>query len=169
MRKLMMGLAVTAALAIAAPAEAAVDYTVSGAGSGTFSLELTGSTYTLTAVDLTFGSASFDLSNSLFETFGAFWTLGGQSFGVNGLASGTDDFNFIFNPALPSQDVFPQYTNIGNPSEILGGRATVNQVAAAVPEPGTWAMMLLGFGAAGAALRRSRRRSVHSGAARWAA
>jgi hypothetical protein len=28
----------------------------------------------------------------------------------------------------------------------------------AVPEPGTWAMMLLGFGAAGVAMRRSRRR-----------
>ena len=30
----------------------------------------------------------------------------------------------------------------------------------AVPEPGTWAMMLLGFGAAGYAMRRNRRRAV---------
>ena len=29
-----------------------------------------------------------------------------------------------------------------------------------VPEPATWAMMLLGFGAAGTALRRSRRRTT---------
>ena len=30
-----------------------------------------------------------------------------------------------------------------------------------VPEPATWAMMLLGFGAAGTAIRRSRRRTAH--------
>ena len=34
----------------------------------------------------------------------------------------------------------------------LGGTVTIN----AVPEPGTWAMMLLGFGAAGFAMRRRR-------------
>jgi hypothetical protein len=31
----------------------------------------------------------------------------------------------------------------------------------AVPEPATWAMMLLGFGAAGTAIRRNRRRTAH--------
>lgn len=31
----------------------------------------------------------------------------------------------------------------------------------AVPEPATWAMMLLGFGAAGTAIRRNRRRNAH--------
>jgi hypothetical protein len=36
----------------------------------------------------------------------------------------------------------------------LGGTVTIN--ATAVPEPGTWAMMLLGFGAAGFAMRRRR-------------
>ncbi|WP_293379098.1 PEPxxWA-CTERM sorting domain-containing protein [Phenylobacterium sp. SCN 70-31] len=33
---------------------------------------------------------------------------------------------------------------------------TADPVAAAVPEPGAWALMILGFGAAGAALRRRR-------------
>lgn len=41
-----------------------------------------------------------------------------------------------------------------------GGTRSVNFAAsagAAVPEPGTWAMMLLGFGAIGGAMRRTRR------------
>jgi hypothetical protein len=38
----------------------------------------------------------------------------------------------------------------------LGGVTALTSV----PEPGTWAMMLLGFGAAGVAMRRSRRRKV---------
>ncbi|UUR07740.1 PEPxxWA-CTERM sorting domain-containing protein [Sphingomonas glaciei] len=42
-----------------------------------------------------------------------------------------------------------------------GGSSVINfttsrDVAAAVPEPGTWAMMLLGFGAIGASMRRRR-------------
>jgi PEP-CTERM motif-containing protein len=36
----------------------------------------------------------------------------------------------------------------------------VNGVIDAVPEPGTWAMMLLGFGAAGIAIRRTRKKAV---------
>jgi hypothetical protein len=40
-----------------------------------------------------------------------------------------------------------------NSTGSLGGTVTIN----AVPEPGTWAMMLLGFGAAGYAMRRRRR------------
>ena len=37
---------------------------------------------------------------------------------------------------------------------------TIGRNNAAVPEPSTWAMMLMGFGAAGAAMRRSRRRTT---------
>lgn len=40
------------------------------------------------------------------------------------------------------------------------GFATVNAQTQAVPEPGTWMMMLAGFGAVGFALRRSRKRMV---------
>ena len=39
---------------------------------------------------------------------------------------------------------------------IVSGNSTlrISQVAAAVPEPGTWAMMLIGFGAVGYSMRR---------------
>ena len=40
------------------------------------------------------------------------------------------------------------------------GRMTVSLVSGAVPEPGTWAMMLIGFGAIGGALRTRRLISV---------
>ncbi|WP_375404086.1 PEPxxWA-CTERM sorting domain-containing protein [uncultured Sphingomonas sp.] len=47
--------------------------------------------------------------------------------------------------------------------ETVAGRevtATVEQAVAAVPEPGTWALMVLGFGAVGYAMRRRRARVV---------
>ncbi len=38
----------------------------------------------------------------------------------------------------------------------FAGNLTIADLAAAVPEPATWALMILGFGAVGAALRRRR-------------
>ena len=38
------------------------------------------------------------------------------------------------------------------------GRLTISQAASAVPEPSTWAMMLIGFGVMGAMMRSSKRR-----------
>ncbi|MES2903916.1 MAG: PEPxxWA-CTERM sorting domain-containing protein [Pseudomonadota bacterium] len=40
---------------------------------------------------------------------------------------------------------------------LVAASATPVAVAAAVPEPTNWAMMLLGFGAVGVAMRRRRR------------
>lgn len=55
----------------------------------------------------------------------------------------------------------PLYSNCPNtPGSIcdLNFRVTGNLVAAAVPEPGAWAMMIVGFMAVGAAMRSSRTR-----------
>lgn len=38
----------------------------------------------------------------------------------------------------------------------IEGTLTVTELSAAVPEPGTWAMMLLGFGAVGFSMRKAR-------------
>ena len=68
--------------------------------------------------------------------------------------SNTDDYFFLFNAASLSQTAsLLQYANAGTQG-IFGGDLSITQVAAGVPEPGTWAMMLLGFGAIGVALRR---------------
>lgn len=56
--------------------------------------------------------------------------------------------------------------SFGNFQPNGSGIQALNQVrlnlipAAAVPEPGSWALMLLGFGAVGTAIRRSRRRTA---------
>ena len=39
-------------------------------------------------------------------------------------------------------------------------RAQLRLVSAAVPEPANWAMMIVGFGVAGAAVRAGRRRNI---------
>jgi PEP-CTERM motif len=42
-----------------------------------------------------------------------------------------------------------------------GGDAGLRVDLAAIPEPGTWALMIMGFGLAGSAMRRVRRETVH--------
>jgi hypothetical protein len=80
-------------------------------------------------------------------------TLNGVSF--NAVTTGTADFYTLFNQLVVS----------GNPNTLFisgtsGGNAaysgTLTFAAGAVPEPGTWAMMLLGFGGIGFAMRRKR-------------
>jgi hypothetical protein len=54
----------------------------------------------------------------------------------------------LSNPIIRFQNTSPSGSDIGLP--VPGG----------VPEPATWAMMLLGFGAAGMALRRNRGKAL---------
>lgn len=68
---------------------------------------------------------------------------GSNNFGLVG--TGGDRFTAL---SLSSTIGVPDFRQLR-----LGG---VNQVAAPVPEPGTWALMLIGFGAVGLALRRTR-------------
>ena len=66
-------------------------------------------------------------------------------------------------PVRKPFDAAGAFTSIFGAPNLTGanvGFATVNAQTQAVPEPGTWMMMLAGFGAAGFALRRSRRRMV---------
>jgi hypothetical protein len=89
---------------------------------------------------------------------------GGGSQTITGLAGNGNNFYGIVATAGE------QLTGLsfGNFQPSGSGIQALNQVrlnlipAAPVPEPGTWALMLLGFGAVGTAMRRSRRRNART-------
>jgi len=150
-------------LAIAAPAEAAVvttDYTVSGGTSGSFTLDFdtVASTYTLTALNLTIpgGSTNFTTANSGLQfPLGPTLTLGGNVSGADNIlvSGGLDDFLVSFDATLASQSTTMSYFVAGS-RDVPFTSVTISQGAAVVPEPASWALMLLGFGAIGLAMRR---------------
>jgi PEP-CTERM motif len=83
------------------------------------------------------------------------------TFDINHDPNGENKFGFLTADGEQILNLHYYFLTGGNP----GGTAdSIRQVRinlaenGAVPEPATWAMMLLGFGAAGVALRRSRRR-----------
>ena len=45
-------------------------------------------------------------------------------------------------------------------SAFIQGKINLYSLAAGVPEPSTWAMMIIGFGAAGSMVRSNRRRNA---------
>jgi PEP-CTERM motif-containing protein len=106
------------------------------AGDYTISLDTSDRSVNFTSAVLFDGTNSFNLT-SLFDN-GTFelWGLGPQFF-----AAGQYTLT-----------IMGSNTNTG----ALGGTVTIQSV----PEPGTWAMMLLGFGAVGFAMRRKRRPAV---------
>jgi hypothetical protein len=55
---------------------------------------------------------------------------------------------------------FVRYQSIAGAGRVTSAIGREITPPPAVPEPGTWAMMLFGFGAAGVAMRRSRRKLV---------
>jgi hypothetical protein len=103
------------------------------------------------------GNRSLALSNFVVDT--AMLTVSGNAT-ANGTAIPglTPLFNILVNNdlALTSQAAGAINTVFGTSlaAGTVVGNARINAVTAAVPEPGTWAMMLLGFGAVGLTLRR---------------
>ena len=127
------------------------------AASGTMSLDFNSgtSTWSLTAFDLLLGQ-QFDTTNAGLMQELALQTIGGTLNGVVGLQDGTTDFLFSFNPTASVSTPFMRFS-LGNLQVPLFQQITITRLDApppGVPEPGTWAMMLVGFAGMGLAMRR---------------
>lgn len=176
--------AATAAFAVAAPASAAVftpgdnEFTVTPIG---------GTIFTAPTITGDIGRSGIDAGVNLFDSYQ--FTIPQTGTGSGSVSTSTSvklnatDLDFVsilFNGttvdivrqdggllefggltsvpitagALNTLDI--TYTSRGNGS--YGGQLTF--IRAAVPEPGTWALFILGFGTVGYALRRSRKAKV---------
>ena len=104
-------------------------------------------------IDFTLGSGIFSGPNATLRFF---------DFGNRSFATGAYDAPYDGEMALPNLDLGTSQTisvNRGNLSAVYfqGGIFSLDNIVVAIPEAPTWAMMLLGFGMMGAAMRYRRR------------
>lgn len=165
--------AASLAAMIAVPASAAeffeFEFTTStpligGPGSGSGILTIDGPAFdsrgstaqTITGITGTFNGSAITGLASPFGANNLFYANGPTFVDGSGLgfttAAGTN-VNLFFQSSANSFRI-----NTTNPFTSSFVTANANPVAAAVPEPGTWAMMLLGFGFVGGAMRSAKRR-----------
>ena len=180
----LIAAAAPAALLASAPVSAAVYAGSHSVGTGSISLSITtdNTTGTLTQSNITDwsflitnpgGSVTLNSSNSNF-TFFSGTALSATAADLVFDFSGTghmqwDDFGLGGQDAYCMDTVGAAFTCIGSPpGEVLDvhgvisnvnrtGRFVLGSATAAVPETATWAMMLVGFGAIGATMRRRKR------------
>ncbi len=179
MRKLLMTTLGVAALATASMASAAVTVTGSTglnnpdpAAAG--SVQTVGTTTTINfganpAASPTF-TGSFNFTNTVAGIYSII--LGTSDSGVNftsaSIAGPSGTFNLSPFPDNTNLKLFPtnllagNYTfNFAGNNATPGGSLTGNvTITPAVPEAGTWGMMLLGFGATGLVIRRRRQPAI---------
>ena len=168
MRKLLLTvLGSAAAFAVAPAANAAQFLTITGP-SGTFGDDavtcgtgtsgpcsftrtfsfITPAGFNLASVDISSVATIDPLTNIDFSSV----TLNGVNFNV--ISTGVQEFRNLLNQALISGG-----NNIISVTGTTGGEAAFSgnlsfAATSAVPEPATWAMMLMGFGAVGYSMRR---------------
>lgn len=162
MRKINLVIAAAVASSLAAPAQAViVNYTFGATGSGTMALEQTGSTYTLSALNLTLGSANFTTANSALTPCNT--TVCELYSGSSSVVqAGQNNFFIFFDPNLSSQSASNfAWSQTNDPISHDEDSITITRVVpGSVPEPATWAMMLVGFGLMGWSLRGATKRMV---------
>ena len=74
------------------------------------------------------------------------------------------DFNPLTLTGANILNTSSEYQRLGGPRAVLTGRVMLQESSpiSAVPEPATWAMMIIGFGAVGSMVRTTRRRNAFS-------
>lgn len=161
---LATALATAAALSIAAPAAAVtvpIDYSLSvtngvqTASIGTMILDYDGSSYTLQSLVLSTPTKTTVVTSdvTLAPASGTDYCL--YTFSSCSVVAQQNSLYFIFDPSLTSQTV-PLYVYSTKDADTQ----SVSLIIRSVPEPATWAMMLIGFGAIGASMRWKRRRTI---------
>lgn len=104
-------------------------------------------------------AATFDQPFEIISSGQGYWGSGGSfSASPDGLTlvGNSEAHGIIYFPGT-----FTTLTFTDNGTEYWHGLTIgIGSFAAAVPEPGTWAMMIGGFGAAGVAMRRRRRKTL---------
>lgn len=155
MRKLALILAAAAALSVSAPARATTivkDYGVTGTATGTFRLlfDTNTSLFSLTALNLLIGGTSWTTANAGLAQTPTYLAIGGNASGFDVLDPANDDFRFRIDTSGGLNSFFDIFVEV-TPRQFSGQSA-----AREMPEPATWAMLLLGFGAIGLAMRRRR-------------
>ena len=112
----------------------------------------------LTDVQIDLGLAHFDLSDAVFTSL---TTFNGNpvDFSYNGFLS----YGGGFFPKLITLNTLPGNNFLitdGLNHNIYSGNFTIAEAISAVPEPATWAMLLLGFGGIGLMMRARRRQAL---------
>jgi hypothetical protein len=169
MRKLVLAMAGAAALAISSAAgaqvtldgctmvcdgpttlgsETTIGFTESGLDAPSFieSLMFTNDLAGAYALTLDTSSTGIDFTSAVLTGPGGPYNL------IEEFDNGVSEFWNLSSLYLEAGQYTLTINGDNNSTGSLGGTVTIN----AVPEPGTWAMMLLGFGAAGYAMRRRR-------------
>jgi hypothetical protein len=141
----------------------------SHSGSFSFSYDQEGPfSPTLLSVDFRIGDLVFDTSNTGIEPFDTTFVIGGLTRGIRPLrlpiTETTADWMFY---VIPSESYFGYVVSNSTsvyPDRELSFTRNVSTLgnpgsSPAVPEPETWAMLVLGFGIVGTALRSARART----------
>jgi hypothetical protein len=127
---------------------AATIFTASGDPLTQLTFSLVTGTFTAAEFNLLSGSAK-TLSVTLTDNLGETQTIDLSN------ASGSNIFDVIAGPG--QSYVSASFTSTGGGFDTFKQLRLVLGTSAAVPEPATWAMMLLGFGGIGVAMRRRRK------------
>jgi opacity protein-like surface antigen len=180
MRKMFSAAVAALALTVAPPAAAAVvtetyDFSafvsssyvpgniVTGSLTVTYDNAVTTFNGSLDAFTSNIPFGSFSAANVLFIYFGPSDPrfVIGANFDANGFDYSHNDLSLIFNAGTGSNAdlalIKPQVNNVDQVAFASNERVTLRSApTGSVPEPATWAMMLLGFGGIGFRMRRRR-------------
>ena len=166
MKKLMIAAAGLASMVSTSALAQSFSYNyaaVTGTGTaGSFTIDGTSGAYSLTAFNGTVGGASYTLSSvGAGNISNGKVRIGGLLNGVGNVIGGTNDFfSLSFTPdTVPLTTTF-FYGTVGTIGFSNTAVDFIPVVAAGVPEPATWGMMILGFGLVGTALRLRRKVST---------